>query len=203
MVDYYLSIYHSNEQNFTSELHLMELNFPFVYNSNARINSNEFCLTILNDTKKIEECTMINAQILSMGLKTSLSAIEMHIENIKYYILVSSNLSTEDYLNSLKSLEFSPLIDLKAKYLNIGFDNVTLVFIGEFHDFLEHQLVVSKIRYVILVLMVVILLVLVLGLYIWKINSYMTDVRRMVSIMPSNVLFLKLVDLANGLKKLS
>jgi hypothetical protein len=203
MVNYYLDVYHSNEQNYSAVLLSMKSDFPTIYGSNNMINSNEFCSMIRNETDQINECNRINAQILSMGLKAAISSIEMHIQNIKYFIIVSSNLSSEEYLKSLKNLEFSPMIDLKAKYLNNGYDNITIQFIGAHNDFLNHQLVVSKIRFVVLVMMVIILLVLVLGIYIGDINRYMVDIRRIVSVLPSNVLFLRLIDLASGLKKLS
>ena len=175
-----------------------------IYINNEEINSKKLCnLLYSNDTISSDYCGIVHDSILSMGLKTAISAIEMNIRNVEYFVISYQNLTDTDFRESIKKFDFSPLLDLKAKYLNKGYDYITLNFMKDSLEFLDFQLMISKIRFIILIVVVIALLVLALGIYISRINKYMMDVRKIISILPSNVLYLRINEIVNALKKIS
>jgi hypothetical protein len=177
--------------------------YPEVYAANSNINSYQLCTIIENQTNEIASCNRVHNSVLSMGLKTAISAIEMQVRNIEYFILSNPDMHNDDFREIIKLFDFSSMIDIKAKYLNFGYDNVTHEFINQSDIFLGSQMLFSKIRFTLLVVLVFVLLVVVLGVYMSSINNYMMSIRQIISIIPTNVLLMRLNEFVDALKKLS
>ena len=203
MTEYYIQKYHSNEYNYTMLLSSIQQLYPEVYDANSNINSGNLCAVIQNETDEIGTCNTVHRKMLSMGLKAAISAIEMQVRNVEYFILSNVDMDNNKFREHIKLLDFSSMIDLKAKYLNFGYDNVTNEFISQSTIFLKSQKLFSKVRFTLLVVLVFVLLVIVLGIYMSTINKYMMNIRKIISIIPTNVLLIRLNEFVTALKKMS